>query len=164
MKYPDAPVPQWREQYGYFDVYGSEIWIGGLSDEKAMERMLGNEYATIYENEASEIQYNAHLLLRSRLAQVCTKRNGKPLQQKLYADLNPTTRMHWTYRLWREGIDPQDETPIDPQQYAFSVINSYDNKDNLSGGFLADLQARPARQRKRLLYGEYVGHDELGPG
>ena len=160
MKYPDVPTPQWHEQYGYFQVFDSQVWIGGLSDAKAMERILGNEYATIYENEASEITYEAHLLLRSRLAQVCTKSNGKELQQKLYADLNPTTRMHWTYRLWREGIDPQDETEIDRAQYAYSVINPTDNAENLSGDFLADLAALPARQRKRFLDGEYVSDDE----
>jgi phage terminase large subunit-like protein len=168
--YPDYPVPKWKDQYGYFDIgNGSEIWVGGLNDEKSLEKLLGNEYATIYINEASEVTYSAFVLLRSRLAQtvdvVVNKPNSKPvnhgqLKQRFYADLNPTTRMHWTYRLWREGIDPQDETEIDRAQYAYSVINPTDNAENLSGDFLADLAALPARQRKRFLDGEYVSDDE----
>lgn len=161
LKYDNAPQPEWKSIDGYFLLPNdSEVWVGGLNDDKAMERILGNEYATIYENEASEIQYNAHLLLRSRLAQVCKTIDGNDLTQRLYADLNPTTRMHWTYRLWREGIDPQDETPIDRSQYAYTVINPYDNQANLSGDYLADLENLPERQKKRFLLGEYVADDE----
>lgn len=163
MKFPGTPKPEWSELYGYFSLPGgSEVWIGGLNDEKAMERILGNEYATIYVNEASEVTYDAFVLLRSRLAQVVgyVDRQRGNLPQRMYADLNPTTRMHWTYRLWREGVDPQDETPIDTAQYAWSVINPYDNAANLSGDFLADLEALPARQKKRFLLGEYVADDE----
>lgn len=161
ISFPDAPKPEWKDQDGYFQMpNGSQVWVGGINDDKAMERILGNEYATIYENEASEIQYAAHLLLRSRLAQVCKTIEGGELPQRLYVDLNPTTRMHWTYRLWREGIDPQDETPIKQDQYAYSVINPYDNAKNLSGDFLADLEALPERQKRRFLLGEYVSDDD----
>lgn len=161
LKYGDAAMPEWKDQEGYFQLpNGSQVWVGGINDEKAMERILGNEYATIYENEASEIQYPAHLLLRSRLAQVVPTVKGEALSQRLYVDLNPTTRMHWTYRLWIEGMEPQDNVPIDRVQYAYSVINPYDNRANLSGDFLADLESLPERQRKRFLLGEYVSDDE----
>jgi hypothetical protein len=152
---------QWNEKYGYYEFPNkAEIWIGGLNDEKAMERVLGNEYVSIYINEASEVRYSAFLLLRSRLAQVCTDVNGNKVVQRFYADLNPTTRMHWTYRLWREGIDPQDDTPIDQAQYGYAIINPYDNAENLDGDYLADLENLPERQKKRFLHGEYVSDDE----
>lgn len=161
ISYPDAPLPDWKDLEGYFQLpNGSQVWVGGVNDDKAMERILGNEYATIYENEASEIQYPAHLLVRSRLAQVCQTLDGTELSQRLYVDLNPTTRMHWTYRLWIEGMEPQDNVPIDRSAYAYSVINPYDNKANLSGDYLADLEALPERQKKRFLLGEYVSDDE----
>lgn len=161
MKYPDIPVPRWNEQYGFYALPNeAEVWVGGLNDAKAMERVLGNEYVTIYGNEGSEFTYEAFVLLRSRLAQVVNYLDGDPVSQRFYVDLNPTTRMHWTYRLWREGIDPQDETPINREQYAHSVINPYDNIANLSGDFLVDLESLPNRQRKRFLDGEYVSDDE----
>lgn len=154
-------MPEWKSQDGYFLLpNGSEVWVGGLNDEKAMERILGNEYCTIYGNEASEIEYTAMLLLRSRLAQVCETIEGKTLSQRFYIDLNPTTRMHWTYRLWIDGVDPQDETPINREQYRYTIVNPYDNQANLSGDFLADLEALPARQKKRFLSGEYSADDD----
>lgn len=145
------------EQYGYLTLSnGSEIWIGGLNDDKAMERVLGNEYSTIYINEASEVAYRAFLLLRSRLAQTVTMENGDPLSQRMYVDLNPTTRQHWTYRLWHDGIEPQSETPVDRDQYAFCTINPNDNRENLSPDYLADLAAMPERERKRFFEGKYA--------
>ncbi len=163
LRYPDVPLPTWKGSHeGNFYVFpnGSEVWIGGLNDEKAMERILGREYATIYINEASEVVYPAFTLLRSRLAQVVEKINGKELPQRMYVDLNPTVRMHWTYRLWVEGIEPQDEVPVDRERYGYEVINPYDNQANLNGDYLADLEALPERQKKRFLLGEYVSDDD----
>lgn len=161
LRYPNTPIPEWHEKDGLFSLpNGSEVWIGGLNDDKAVEKMLGREYCTIHGEEISEWPYHWFTLLRSRLAQVCETIEGKTLSQRFYGSLNPTTRMHWTYRLWQEGIDPQDETPIDRGQYGFHVINPYDNRDNLSGDYLADLEALPERQRRRFLLGEYTADDE----
>lgn len=161
LRYPDAAVPDWHEQDGFFSLAnGSEIWLGGLNDDKAVEKMLGREYATIHGEEVSEWPYRWFTLLRSRLAQVCTTIEGAELSQRFYGSLNPTTRMHWTYRLWIEGIDPQDEVPIDRAQYGHHVINPYDNRINLTADYLADLESLPERQRKRFLLGEYVSDDD----
>lgn len=162
LRYPEADPLEWHEQDGYYSFpNGSEIWLGGLNDDKAVEKMLGREYATIHGEEVSEWPYMWFTLLRSRLAQVCTSIEGTELSQRFYGSLNPTTRMHWTYRLWIEGIDPQDEVPIDREQYGHHVINPYDNKINLTADYLADLESLPDRQRKRFLMGEYVS-DEPG--
>lgn len=146
-----------NEKFGYITLpNGSEIWIGGLNDERAMERVLGNEYATIYINEASEVKYAAFPLLRSRLAQVAKDVDGDPVTQRFYVDLNPTTRNHWTYRAWIDGVDPEGETPLDMTQFAHEVINPYDNLANLSGDYIADLEALPERARRRFLEGKYI--------
>jgi len=153
------PGLEWdaNEQYGYLTLpNGSEVWIGGLNDEKAMERILGNEYATIYINEASEVAYKAFLLLRSRLAQNIKMENGDPLSQRLYVDLNPTTRQHWTHRLWLDLIEPQNETPVKKEQYAYCTINPADNAANLSADYLVDLAELPAAERKRFYEGKYA--------
>lgn len=156
MCFPGLDVT-WKEQYGYFLLpNGSEIWVGGLNDDKALEKILGNEYATIYINEASEVRHKAFTLLRSRLAQTVNDIEGDPIKQRFYIDLNPTTRNHWTYRVWIDGIDPEDDTPINVEQYAHEVINPFDNQANLSGDYLADLENLPERAKKRFLRGEYV--------
>ena len=156
VRFPGVVI-EWHEQYGYFTLpNGSEIWVGGLNDDKALEKILGNEYATIYMNEASEIKYLAFTLLRSRLAQTVNTITGKPLSQRFYVDLNPTIRQHWTYRLWHDGIDPESEAIVDRASFGRAVINPYDNAENLSPEYLKDLEALPARARKRFLLGEYT--------
>lgn len=151
----------WNEQYGYYEFPNkSELWIGGLNDDKAMERILGNEYVTIYINEASEVKHTAFVLLRSRLAQVCEDIHGNKMIQRFYVDLNPTNRMHWTYRVWVDGVDPEDGNQINRDQYGYAVINPYDNRLNLDPDYLADLENLGERARKRFLLGEYSADDD----
>ena len=164
LKFPKVPCPKFRgHDGGYFELpNGSQVWIGGLSDEKAMERILGNEYSTIYINEASEVAYSAFVLLRSRLAQVCTTLSGKILKQRFYVDLNPTVKAHWTYRIWIEGIEPQDERKIQDHdvRYKHTIVNPDDNRENLSQEYLDDLDSLPERQRRRFRDGAYTADDD----
>ena len=151
----------WSEKYGYFEFEnGSELWIGGLNDDRAMERILGNEYASIYINEASEVKHSAFILLRSRLAQVCKDENGNEMRQRFYVDLNPTNRMHWTYRIWIDGVEPEDQTAVNRAQYGHETISPYENRENLSADYIADLEDYGERARKRFLDGEYAADDE----
>lgn len=147
----------WSETHGRITLpNGSEVWLSGLNDAAAMERLLGNQYATIYLNEASEIRYEAFTLLRSRLAQVVPTIIGESLSQRIYVDLNPTTRQHWTYRLWIDGVDPETERPVDRNQYGHVVVNPMDNAENLSEAFLDDLRSLPDRAKRRFFDGSYV--------
>jgi phage terminase large subunit len=156
VRFPGV-TSEWREQYGYFILpNGSEVWIGGLNDDKALEKILGNEYATVYMNEASECRYLAFTLLRSRLAQTVKTIKGEPISQRFYVDLNPTTRQHWTYRLWIDGVDPETQAGVDQAQFGSVVVNPFDNVANLSQEYLNDLRALPDRARKRFLEGKYV--------
>lgn len=156
MRFPGVSW-EWKEQYGYFVLEnGSEVWVGGLNDDSALEKILGNEYASIYMNEASECKYLAFTLLRSRLAQTVKTITGATLSQRFYVDLNPTTRQHWTYRLWIDGVEPEGQTPVDRDQYGHVVVNPMDNAANLSAEYLTDLRSLPARARKRFLDGTYV--------
>ena len=155
-RFPGVPY-EWKEQYGYFLLgNGSEVWISGLNDDKALEKVLGNEYATIYINEASEVKYSAYTLLRSRLAQVAKTIKGDRLSQRFYVDLNPTTRQHWTYRLWIDGVEPETQQAVDVGQYGCVVVNPLDNAENLSSEYLDDLRNLPERARKRFFDGSYV--------
>ena len=164
MKYPGVPIPSFKgHDGGYFILPNdAEVWVGGLNDEKAMERILGNEYATIYINEASEVTYSAFILLRSRLAQVCKTLSGAILKQRFYVDLNPTVKAHWTYQMWVLGIEPQDKRKIadHANTYKHSVINPNDNRNNLSEEYLTDLDALPERQRRRFRDGVYTADDD----
>jgi Phage terminase large subunit len=50
---------------------GSQIWIAGLDDKDRVEKILGQEYATLYFNESSQIPWGSVETAMSRLAQKC---------------------------------------------------------------------------------------------
>lgn len=135
---------------------GSEVWFSGLDDKERVEKVLGKEYATIYLNECSQIPYQSMVLVTSRLAQKTDN-----LKLKLFADFNPPSKTHWTYRLFIEKKDPEKKQSLrDPQNYAFYLINPTDNRENLDPGYLAILDAMPERQRKRFLLGQFADASE----
>ena len=89
---------------------GSQIWFGGLDDKERTEKILGNEYVTIYPNECSQISWQSIQLLKTRLAQACTQvvdGEEKPLPLKMYYDCNPPNKIHWSYLLFEMKWDPE---------------------------------------------------------
>ena len=48
---------------------GSQIVLGGLDDKERVEKVLGQEYATLYFNESSQIPWSSVETAMSRLAQ-----------------------------------------------------------------------------------------------
>lgn len=154
-RFPGVPY-KFTGQYGFIQMpNGSEVWFGGINDQEAMERILGNEYSTIYLNEASEATYDAFLLLRTRLAANAAMVEGGNLSQRFYVDLNPTVRQHWTYQLWMAGIDPVEKTSIDAERYGAMMVNPEDNAENLSSEYLESLRSLPPAQRRRFYEGQY---------
>ena len=134
---------------------GSEIWIGGLDDKDRTEKILGTEFATIYFNECSQIPYAARNMALTRLAQNCG------LALKAYYDANPPAQTHWTYQVFERKIDPDSRQAFaSPEGFARLRINPEDNRDNLPPEYLRELQALPARLRKRFYEGEYTAADE----
>lgn len=155
LAYPGVPV-KWHEQDGYFTVGdGSEIWLAGLDDKERVDKVLGKEFATLYFNEASEIPLSSYMVAQTRLAQKIETADGRILPLRSYVDLNPTTRQHWTYRLFVDGINPDGEKPVDAENYTVSVANPVDNLPNLSADYIAELEALPDRQRRRFFLGEF---------
>lgn len=136
---------------------GSEIWFGGLDDKERTEKILGNEYATIFVNECSQISYASFLILVTRLAQKTTYvKDGQThdLRLKMFADENPPMRGHWTHRLFIEKRDPDTRKPkADQEDYASLRMNPADNAANLPATYLKALDGLPTRQRNRFFLG-----------
>ena len=143
----------------------SQIWFGGLDDKERTEKILGQEYATIFLNEISQIPYSSRNLALTRLAQLCTyKREGLdvPLRLKAYYDCNPPSKAHWAYQVFHSKIDPETKKALPNQQeYAYLRLNPTDNSENLPKEYLQTLESLPLRMRKRFLEGEYA---EIAPG
>jgi len=131
---------------------GSEIWVGGLDDKDRVEKILGNEYSTVYFNEISQIAYDGIEVGLTRLAE------KSKLTNRAYYDCNPPSPLHWAHKLFIEGINPKDGEPVkNPGMYAHMLMNPDDNRDNLPEGYIENvLDNLSARQRKRFRYGEWV--------
>lgn len=139
---------------------GSQIWFGGLDDKQRTEKVLGQEFSTLYLNEVSQIPWGSRDMALSRLAQKAEQEvDGvrKPLPLRLYYDLNPTNRAHWAYKLFHEKRDPESKRPLgDPDNYAHFRLNPADNIEHLSAEYLKTLEGMSARQQKRFLRGEWA--------
>lgn len=136
---------------------GSEIWFGGLDDKERTEKILGTEFSTIFLNECSQIPFASRNVAVTRLAQLVTDSITKRAQPlKMYYDENPPDKGHWTYKLFKLKVDPESKQQLpDPESYAFLQLNPADNQENLSQDYLKQLDALPARLRKRFLEGEF---------
>lgn len=137
----------------------SELWFGGLDDKDRVEKILGNEYATIFLNECSQIPYASRNMALTRLAQKCYQELGGqrvPLPLKMYYDENPPDRSHWSYRLFRQKVNPDTREPLaDQSNYAYMQINPQDNTENLPEDYIQTLRSMPAYMQQRFLLGEF---------
>jgi len=130
---------------------GSEIWVGGLDDKKRTEKILGTEYSTIVFNECSQLTYDSIEIARSRLAE------KSELVNRCYYDCNPPHKQHWAHRVFIEGIDPKEKTPLpDRQRYASLLMNPVDNLENIGSEYLEELKGLSKRKRDRFLLGLWL--------
>lgn len=143
---------------------GSELWFGGLDDKERSEKILGNEYATIFLNECSQISYDAYLIIITRLAQLCYyERDGQQVQLrlKLFLDENPPNKGHWTYKLFIDGKDPDSRATLtNKEDYASLLMNPKDNQENLPASYIKALRNLPKRKRDRFWSGKFTDDAE----
>jgi predicted phage terminase large subunit-like protein len=140
-----------RSDWFYRLPNGSEVWFGGLDDKERTEKILGQEYATLYLNECSQIPWASRNMAMTRLAQ------NTPLRLKAYYDANPPGMAHWTYRLFIEKRDPDKRTGVsNPSDFNSVVMNPRDNEQNLPAAYLEQLQALPEAMRRRFWLGQFA--------
>lgn len=134
---------------------GSEIWFGGLDDKERTEKILGQEYATIFLNECSQISWASRNMAMTRLAQ------KTELRLKAYYDCNPPPETHWTNMVFMRGLSPDTRRPLpDAENYKRMRINPIDNRENLKASYLRELDNLPERMRRRFRDGLYGSADE----
>lgn len=142
----------------------SEIWFGGLDDKERTEKILGQEHATLYFNEASQIPYSSIQTAITRLAQrVRQKIDGIKyfdqdwLTPRCFFDANPPSKSHYLYKMFVKKINGDTNLPLGkPENYLCFYLNPGDNLDNLSEGYIETLQGLSARQRQRFLHGQWA--------
>ena len=138
---------------------GSEIWFIGLDDKLRADKILGREFATVYFNECSEISYPAMTTAMTRLAQR-VKLHGREelLPDKAYFDCNPPGKSHWSYKLFVQKIEPENNMPLRfPEKYGTMLMNPPGNRENLAEGYIEETLADlPERKRQRFLEGNWL--------
>lgn len=140
---------------------GSEIWFGGLDDGPRMEKILGMEFVTIYANEASQISWAGVQMLLTRLAQLAMQtivgQDPRPLKLRFYFDCNPPNKAHWTFKVFKQKIDPDTGMPLkNAENYVAFQMNPQDNAANLSPEYLTTLEGLTDRMKRRFLHGEFA--------
>ena len=143
---------------------GSEIWIAGLDDKERVEKILGQEYATLYFNESSQIPWGSVETAMSRLAQKCelapeiAAATGRVfLALKAYFDCNPPSKLHWSFSLFKAKVKPGTKEQLpNPDDYVEMQINPDDNRDNLPEEYFDVLASMSAAKRLRFEAGEWA--------
>lgn len=144
---------------------GSRVMFGGLDDAIRTEKILGQEHATIYLNECSQISYAARNKAVTRLAQVAqidgtgTSPDNPPafLRLRMFYDCNPPPMGHWTHLLFVKKQEAISRVALaDPDDYASVQMNPTHNRDNLDPRYMKLLDALPDRERRRFRDGEFM--------
>lgn len=143
---------------------GSQIVLGGLDDKERVEKVLGQEYATLYFNESSQIPWSSVETAMSRLAQhvplapeVAAHTGRTHLRLKAFFDCNPPSKLHWSYQLFRAGLKPGTKEALpDPEDYAEMLVNPRDNAANLPPKYFDILSGMSEAKRQRFERGEWA--------
>jgi hypothetical protein len=126
---------------------GSRVWIGGSDDKQRVEKILGNEYATIYFNEASQISYETYETILTRL------NPPRNVPAKVLIDYNPPSIMHWGYQVFHKRLFP-DGRAVPESDYKYIKMNPADNP-HVSDQYFKTLENMSLAKRKRFMDGEY---------
>ena len=129
---------------------GSQILFAGLDSGERVEKILGSEFSGLWLNEISQIDYSSVQIALTRLAE----KNNLP--KKVYYDMNPSTKSHWSYHLFIKKLDPIDNVPLEnPEDYEYFQMNPSQNLDNIDSEYLKMLGTMPEKERNRFLLGEF---------
>ena len=148
--YPDVPTSinktDWFAQVG-----DSQVWFGGLDDKDRTDKILGKEFADLLFEEVSQIAYSSVETALSRLAQ------RTPLALRAYYTENPPTKGHWSYKLFKQRLNPASMTPLpDPENYQSIFMRPEDNTENIAPEYLNLLKNMSGARRKRFYEGEFA--------
>ncbi len=156
VAFPDVPYNV-NKADAVVSIGRSQIFFGGIEDGDRADKILGREFATIFFDEASEIEYGSYSVALTRIAQLVSTVDGRQLPLRAYVALNPTDTTHWTHKLWIDKVDPVTDEPLaNPEDYATPVfINPVDNTENLPAATLKILENLDPAKKRRFYLGEY---------
>lgn len=157
---PNGPDPKNPHQGGAI------ILFLGLDDGRR-DKILGNEFATIWINECTEVDYDHVSFLMTRLNQrlptARTDELGQPilLKPKFFFDCNPNLKTDWEYKAFVLRKNPKDNTALHkPWQWVEAKLDPEGNSDNIDADYLDMLNNLSVRERRRFVAGEWSDVNE----
>jgi phage terminase large subunit-like protein len=163
MCFPEREYTLNQSEWCHTFENGSKFYYGGLDDKERTDKILGQEHASIFLNECSQISYSSRNKSVTRLSQHAvidlpgSHKLGDKLRLKMIYDCNPPSMAHWSYPMFMQHIEPMGRTPLDPADYA-TLINPIHNLENLDPQTIKNLEALPEKEKKRFLYGDYTAN------
>ena len=138
---------------------GSEYWVGGLDEGEKSDGLLGSDWNTIHFDEANEMLAEGMQKARTRLSLKTKSADGtRYCINRSFATVNPTFKTHHLYRTYVEKFDIFNGLPMVKDiasMYNWCQINPVDNLENLSEGYIRELESLSPENRKRFLAGEW---------
>lgn len=137
---------------------GSTVWFGGLDEGEKSDGLLGSDWNTILFDEANEMLPEGMQKARTRLSLKSHSGDGRMCINRSFATVNPTYKTHHLYKTYVEKFDIFNGLPMSPEQasmYNWCRINPCDNLENLSEGYIRELESLSPENRKRFLEGEW---------
>ena len=110
---------------------GSEIWLGGLDNKERADKILGQEYAFVFLNEAVSFPEKIRDVVKSRLAQ-----RIEGYYNKIVYDCNPRSPYHYLYReFYLEDDKTRAKLKWLPEDNIENIADNYIEKvlDRLKG-------------------------------
>ena len=141
---------------------GSKLFFNGL-DENRLTKVLGDEFNTVWVNECNEdgLSYATVNVLLNRLRAVRKTVDGKVLKNKMFFDCNPRFYSDWEYKVFMQGINPEDGDAIPrPEQWVNCKLRTFSNQANLSEDYLENLELMGAKDRRRYMEGEWSDQNQ----
>jgi len=139
---------------------GSSIMVDGLDDADRVEKILGNEFITVFLNEATQLSWPATQMLMTRLAQRAFDADGRAAKPKLIIDCNPRGPRHWLHSVGVRHCDPHSGLALpDSARWGRLSWSAYDNVENLPREYIESLESLPEIMRDRMLNGIWRGNE-----
>jgi len=137
-------------------ITGSSLWAGGFDNKIHRDEMLAKEWATIWIEEATDLQYYNFIKLSTRL-NWDPEKSDIPL--KLIAECNPPTTTHWLNQYFIKGIDYETRQSLSAEEIAENDHYHFDlesNISNLNPRYVAKMRNSKGLNRKRFYEGIFA--------
>lgn len=132
---------------------GSMIFFNGL-DENRGDKVLGDEFTTIWFNECNAFSYKQVSQLFSRLRQRITMLDGRTIKNKMFFDCNPRWFTDWDYRAFIEKVNPATgDSWEDPEEWQALFMDTIHNQSNLSDDYITGLKLGTPEDVQRYFTG-----------